>query len=152
MQSRQLNQKNKSALNTSKNPKNHCLKIIPLGGLHEIGKNTCLFEYGDDIILIDAGLAFPCDGMHGVNVVMPDTTYLQANLNRFRGMIVTHGHEDHIGGISHHLKKFNIPIIYGPPLAMSMLKGKIEEAGVYSSEYALLSQRLNLQELYYFRC
>jgi len=130
MQSRQLNQKNKSTLNTSKNPKQHCLKIIPLGGLHEIGKNTCLFEYGDDIILIDAGLAFPCDGMHGVNVVMPDTTYLQANLNRFRGMIVTHGHEDHIGGISHHLKKFNIPVIYGPPLAMSMLRGKIEEAGV----------------------
>ena len=130
MQSRQLNQKNKSALNTSKNSKHHCLKIIPLGGLHEIGKNTCLFEYGDDIILIDAGLAFPCDGMHGVNVVMPDTTYLQANLNRFRGMIVTHGHEDHIGGISHHLKKFNIPVIYGPPLAMSMLRGKIEEAGV----------------------
>ena len=130
MQSRKLNQKNNSALNTSKNPKHHCLKIIPLGGLHEIGKNTCLFEYGDDIILIDAGLAFPCDGMHGVNVVMPDTTYLQANLNRFRGMIVTHGHEDHIGGISHHLKKFNIPVIYGPPLAMSMLRGKIEEAGV----------------------
>ncbi len=130
MQSRQLNQKNKSTLNTSKNPKHQCLKIIPLGGLHEIGKNTCLFEYGDDIILIDAGLAFPCDGMHGVNVVMPDTTYLQANLNRFRGMIVTHGHEDHIGGISHHLKKFNIPVIYGPPLAMSMLRGKIEEAGV----------------------
>jgi len=130
MQSRQLNQKNTSTLNSSKNPKNHCLKIIPLGGLHEIGKNTCLFEYGDDIILIDAGLAFPCDGMHGVNVVMPDTSYLQANLNRFRGMIVTHGHEDHIGGISHHLKKFNIPVIYGPPLAMSMLRGKIEEAGV----------------------
>ena len=130
MQSRQLNQKNKSTLNSSKNPKHHCLKIIPLGGLHEIGKNTCLFEYGDDIILIDAGLAFPCDGMHGVNVVMPDTSYLQANLNRFRGMIVTHGHEDHIGGISHHLKKFNIPVIYGPPLAMSMLRGKIEEAGV----------------------
>jgi len=130
MQSRQLNQNNKSALNASKNSKNHCLKIIPLGGLHEIGKNTCLFEYGDDIILIDAGLAFPSDGMHGVNVVMPDTTYLQSNLNRFRGLIVTHGHEDHIGGISHHLKKFNIPVIYGPPLAMSMLKGKIEEAGV----------------------
>ena len=130
MQSRQLNQKNTSTLNSSKNPKHHCLKIIPLGGLHEIGKNTCLFEYGDDIILIDAGLAFPCDGMHGVNVVMPDTSYLQANLNRFRGMIVTHGHEDHIGGISHHLKKFNIPVIYGPPLAMSMLRGKIEEAGV----------------------
>jgi len=130
MQSKQLNQNNKSALNSSKNSKDHSLKIIPLGGLHEIGKNTCLFEYGEDIILIDAGLAFPSDGMHGVNVVMPDTTYLQSNLNRFRGMIVTHGHEDHIGGISHHLKKFNIPVIYGPPLAISMLRGKIDEAGV----------------------
>ena len=59
-------------------------------------------------MLVDAGLAFPSDGMHGVNVVMPDTSYLQANIHRFRGMIVTHGHEDHIGGIAHHLKKFNI--------------------------------------------
>ena len=125
-----LNPNNKHSSSNTMNPKEPCLKIIPLGGLHEIGKNTCVFEYGDDIILVDAGLAFPCDGMHGVNVVMPDTTYLQSNLNRFRGMVVTHGHEDHIGGISHHLKKFNIPVIYGPPLAMSMLKGKIEEAGV----------------------
>tara|TARA_Y100001978_G_scaffold84156_1_gene75516 strand:- start:2964 stop:4910 length:1947 start_codon:yes stop_codon:yes gene_type:complete len=125
-----LNPNNKNSSSNAMNPKEPCLKIIPLGGLHEIGKNTCVFEYGDDIILVDAGLAFPCDGMHGVNVVMPDTTYLQSNLNRFRGMVVTHGHEDHIGGISHHLKKFNIPVIYGPPLAMSMLKGKIEEAGV----------------------
>ena len=116
-----------NALNKSKEP---CLKVIPLGGLHEIGKNTCVFEYGDDMIVVDGGLAFPTDGMHGVNVVMPDTTYIQANLNRLRGMLVTHGHEDHIGGISHHLKKFNIPVIYGPPLAMSMLKGKMEEAGV----------------------
>ncbi len=106
------------------------LRVIPLGGLHEIGKNTCVFEYGDDIMLVDAGLAFPSDGMHGVNVVMPDTTYLRENQRRIRGMIVTHGHEDHIGGISHHLKHFNIPVIYGPRLAMSMLQGKMEEAGV----------------------
>ncbi len=106
------------------------LRVIPLGGLHEIGKNTCVFEFGDDIMLVDAGLAFPSDGMHGVNVVMPDTTYLRENQNRIRGMIVTHGHEDHIGGISHHLKHFNIPVIYGPRLAMSMLQGKMEEAGV----------------------
>jgi len=104
--------------------------VIPLGGLHEIGKNTCVFEYGDDLMLVDAGLAFPDDGMHGVNVVMPDTTYLRDNQNRIRGLIVTHGHEDHIGGISHHLKHFNIPVIYGPPLAMSMLQGKMEDAGV----------------------
>ena len=107
-----------------------CLRIIPLGGLGEIGKNTCVFEYGDDIMILDAGLAFPTDGMHGVNVVMPDTTYLRENQSRIRGLVVTHGHEDHIGGISHHLKNFNIPIIYGPPLAMSMLRGKMEEAGV----------------------
>ena len=80
------------------------LRVIPLGGLHEIGKNTCVFEFGDDLVLIDAGLAFPSDGMHGVNVVMPDTSFLRENQKRIRGMIVTHGHEDHIGGISHHLK------------------------------------------------
>jgi len=113
--------------NQTKSP---CLRIIPLGGLGEIGKNTCVFEYGDDIMILDAGLAFPTDGMHGVNVVMPDTTYLRENQNRIRGLVVTHGHEDHIGGISHHLKNFNIPIVYGPPLAMSMLRGKMEEAGV----------------------
>ena len=113
--------------NHSKSP---CLRIIPLGGLGEIGKNTCVFEYGDDIMILDAGLAFPTDGMHGVNVVMPDTTYLRENQSRIRGLVVTHGHEDHIGGISHHLKNFNIPIVYGPPLAMSMLRGKMEEAGV----------------------
>ena len=113
--------------NQSKSP---CLRIIPLGGLGEIGKNTCVFEYGDDIMILDAGLAFPTDGMHGVNVVMPDTTYLRENQNRIRALVVTHGHEDHIGGISHHLKNFNIPIVYGPPLAMSMLRGKMEEAGV----------------------
>ncbi len=110
--------------------KEPCLRVIPLGGLHEIGKNTCVFEYGDDIMLVDAGLAFPSDGMHGVNVVMPDTSYLRENQQRIRGMIVTHGHEDHIGGIPHHLKHFNIPVIYGPRLAMSMLQGKMEEAGV----------------------
>ncbi len=113
--------------NLTKSP---CLRIIPLGGLGEIGKNTCVFEYGDDIMILDAGLAFPTDGMHGVNVVMPDTTYLRENQSRIRGLVVTHGHEDHIGGISHHLKNFNIPIVYGPPLAMSMLRGKMEEAGV----------------------
>jgi ribonuclease J len=101
-----------------------------LGGLHEIGKNTCVFEYGDDIMLVDAGLAFPSDGMHGVNVVLPDTSYLRENQKRIRGMIVTHGHEDHIGGIPHHLKNFSIPVIHGPRLALSMLTGKMEEAGV----------------------
>lgn len=109
---------------------NAALKIIPLGGLHEIGKNTCVFEYADEIILLDAGLAFPTDGMHGVNIVLPDTTYLRENRHKIKGMIATHGHEDHIGGIAFHLKQFDIPVIYGPRLAMALLEDKLEEAGV----------------------
>lgn len=106
------------------------LKIIPLGGLHEIGKNTCVFEFQDEIILLDAGLAFPTDGMHGVTIVLPDMTYLRQNRDKIKGMVVTHGHEDHIGGIPFHLKQFDIPVIYGPRLAMALLQGKLEEAGV----------------------
>ncbi|MEM9002969.1 MAG: ribonuclease J [Cyanobacteria bacterium P01_F01_bin.86] len=106
------------------------LKIIPLGGLHEIGKNTCVFEINNEIMLLDAGLAFPTDGMHGVNIVLPDVTYLRENRHKIKGMIVTHGHEDHIGGIAFHLKQFDIPVIYGPRLAMALLEGKLEEAGV----------------------
>jgi ribonuclease J len=113
--------------NTQSKP---ALKIIPLGGLHEIGKNTCIFEINDEIILIDAGIAFPNDEMHGVNIVLPDMTYLRENRHKIKGMIVTHGHEDHIGGIAYHLKQFDIPVIYGPRLAMALLQGKLEEAGV----------------------
>lgn len=114
----------------SKNEAKPTIKIIPLGGLHEIGKNTCVFEYNDEIILLDAGIAFPSDEMHGVNIVLPDVTYLRENRHKIKGMIVTHGHEDHIGGIAYHLKQFDIPAIYGSRLAMSLLQDKLEEAGV----------------------
>ncbi len=114
----------------NQNGSSPALKIIPLGGLHEIGKNTCIFEINDEIVLLDAGLAFPTDGMHGVNIVLPDTTYLRDNRHKIKGMIVTHGHEDHIGGIAFHLKQFDIPVIYGPRLAMALLGDKLEEAGV----------------------
>ena len=110
--------------------KESTLKIIPLGGLHEIGKNTCVLEYEDEIILIDAGIAFPTDEMHGVNIVLPDMTYLRDNRHKIKGMIATHGHEDHIGGIAYHLKQFDIPIIYGPKLAIALLRDKLDEAGV----------------------
>jgi ribonuclease J len=106
------------------------LKIIPLGGLHEIGKNTCIFEYEDEIMLLDAGIGFPSDDMHGINVVLPDMTYLRENRHKIKGMIVTHGHEDHIGGIAYHLKQIELPIIYGPRLAMALLGDKLEEAGL----------------------
>ena len=120
---------NGSRANGKKQDSN-ALKIIPLGGLHEIGKNTCVFEYDDEIVLLDAGLSFPTEGMHGVNIVLPDITYLKENQHKIKGMIVTHGHEDHIGGIAFHLKQFNIPVIHGPRLAMALLQGKLEEAGV----------------------
>jgi ribonuclease J len=123
----------------SKKDTKSTVKIIPLGGLHEIGKNTCVFEYEDEIILLDAGLGFPSDRMHGINIVLPDMTYLRENASRIKGMIVTHGHEDHIGGIAYHLKQFDIPVIYGPRLAMSLLRDKLEEAG--------LSDRTTLQSV-----
>ena len=76
----------------NKNESATAFKIIPLGGLHEIGKNTCVFEYNEEIVLLDAGLAFPTDEMHGVNIVLPDVTYLRENRHKIKGMIVTHGH------------------------------------------------------------
>lgn len=114
----------------SKNQSQPALKIIPLGGLHEIGKNTCIFEFDDEIILLDAGIAFPSETMHGVNIVLPDMTYLRENNHKIKAAIATHGHEDHIGGFAHHLKQLDIPIIYGPRLALSLLADKLEEAGV----------------------
>jgi ribonuclease J len=106
------------------------LKIIPLGGLKEIGKNTWVFEINNEIMLLDGGLSFPEEGMPGVNIVLPDMTYLRENKHKIKGMIVTHGHEDHIGGIPFHLKQFEIPVIYGPRLAMALLEDKLAEAGV----------------------
>ncbi|MEM9154903.1 MAG: ribonuclease J [Cyanobacteria bacterium P01_F01_bin.33] len=106
------------------------VQLIPLGGEQEIGKNTWVFRCEDDIILLDAGLGFPDASMHGINIVLPDMTYLKQNRDKIRGMVVTHGHEDHIGGIPYHLKEFDIPIIYGPKLALSLLADKLKEAGV----------------------
>ena len=104
--------------------------MIPLGGEQEIGKNTWVFRYEDDIILLDAGLAFPDATMHGINIVLPDMTYLKENQDKIRAMIVTHGHEDHIGGIPYHLRDFTIPVIYGPKLALALLEEKLKETGM----------------------
>lgn len=131
MPSKQIRSRNsQSAPSKNGGDQSSPLKVIPLGGLHEIGKNTCVFEYEDEIILVDSGLAFPTDAMHGVNIVLPDIAYLKENAHKIKGMVVTHGHEDHIGGIPYHLKQFDIPVIYGPRLALALLGGKLDEAGI----------------------
>lgn len=104
--------------------------MIPLGGEREIGKNTWAFRCEDDIILLDAGLAFPSEEMHGVNIVLPDMSYIKQNRDKVRGMVITHGHEDHIGGIPYHLREFDIPVIYGPRLALALLEEKLRDVGL----------------------
>lgn len=102
------------------------LKIIPLGGLEEVGKNMTVFEYGDDMILVDCGVAFPEDDMLGVDLVIPDFSYLTKNKEKLRGMVITHGHEDHIGSIPYVLKEVNMPI-YSTRLTLGLIKNKLEE-------------------------
>lgn len=104
------------------------VKIIPLGGMCEIGKNTWVIEYEDEIVLIDGGLAFPTDNMPGVEIVLPDISYLVQNKNKIKGLVITHGHEDHIGGIVPMFKQFDIPVVYGPSLAIGLLEEKLKEA------------------------
>lgn len=109
--------------------KNETVKIIPLGGLEQIGMNITAIEYGDDIIVIDGGLAFPDDDMLGVDLVIPDITYLKENHDKIRGMVVTHGHEDHIGAIPYIEKEINIPI-YTTKLTMGLIDYKLTEHGL----------------------
>ena len=105
------------------------LKIIPIGGLEQIGMNITAFEYGNSIIVIDCGLSFPEDDMLGIDLVIPDVTYLIENADKVEAFVITHGHEDHIGALPYVLKELNVPV-YGTRLTMALIEGKLKEHGI----------------------
>lgn len=102
------------------------IRIIPLGGLSEIGKNMTLYECGQDMFIVDCGLSFPDPDMLGVDLVIPDFTFVEQNVSKIRGIVLTHGHEDHIGGLAYLLKKINCPV-YGTKLTLGLVEGKLKE-------------------------
>jgi len=108
------------------------VKIIPLGGINEIGKNITAIEFKDDIVVIDCGMKFPDEDMFGIDVVIPDVSYLQKNADKVRGIFLTHGHEDHIGALPYVLKQLKVPV-YGTKLTLGLVETKLKEHGLLSS-------------------
>ena len=111
---------------------NSKLRIIPIGGLEQIGMNITAFEYEDSIIVVDCGLAFPEDDMLGIDLVIPDVTYLKDNIQKVKGFVITHGHEDHIGALSYVLKDINVPV-YATKLTMGIIENKLKEHNMLRS-------------------
>ncbi|MCR5601860.1 MAG: RNase J family beta-CASP ribonuclease [Ruminococcus sp.] len=121
--------KTKTQTRKPKEVKKTPVKIIPLGGLNEIGKNMTVFECSNDMFILDCGLAFPDADMPGVDIVIPDFTYVERNKEKIRGIVITHGHEDHIGGLAYLLKKINVPV-YATRLTIGLIEGKLKEQGL----------------------
>lgn len=108
------------------------VKIIPLGGLEQIGMNITAFEYEDTIVVVDCGLAFPDDEMLGIDLVIPDVTYLKDNIEKVKGFVITHGHEDHIGALPYILTELNVPV-YATKLTLGIIEGKLKEHNLTKS-------------------
>ena len=119
-------EKRREAPHSKGKGKKNTLRVISLGGLQEVGKNITALEYGNDIIIVDCGMGFPDEDMPGVDLVIPDFSYLEENRDRVRGVLLTHGHEDHIGGVPYLLKTISVPV-YGTPLTLGILKRRLEE-------------------------
>ena len=127
------------------------VRVMMLGGLNEIGKNIAVIEYENDLIIIDCGLAFPDEDMLGVDLVIPDFTYLEKNADRIRGILLTHGHEDHIGGIPYLLKQINVPV-YGTRLTLGILESKLDEHHLLGSRELVTVEAGTVLKLGAFKC
>ncbi len=125
-----------------KNENNSRVKVIPLGGMEQIGMNMTVIEFEDNIIVVDCGLSFPSDDMLGIDLVIPDITYLKENVDKVKGFVFTHGHEDHIGAVPYILKELNAPL-YGTKLTMALIDHKLKEHNILGLN--LLGQTIVLQ-------
>ncbi len=139
----------KKELKENNNNHEKPLKIIPLGGLDEIGKNITVFEYDDEIIIIDCGIGFPEEDMLGIDIVIPDFTYLEKNFNKIKGLVITHGHEDHIGAVPYLIKNINIPI-YAPRFAVGLIESKLQEHKIKNKKIIEVNDKTKLKLGKYF--
>ena len=131
------------------NKNNIATKVIALGGLGEVGKNMYIVEHNDEILIIDAGVMFPEDNLLGVDYVIQDISYLKKNADKIKGLFITHGHEDHIGGIPFLLQAINIPVIYTPKIAKDLIEKKLVERNIKYENYQIITPDFNVKTKYF---